>query len=280
MAMEGPKTSETTRESWLRLNALEFPPHHLHSLLAAYEGSPDALFAAAPDDWALRLPNLNSKRLDHLALVRDRDLSPVLREMDRSSTTLITLRDAAYPANLRPLPDAPPVLFLRGELIPEDKFSLAIVGSRRATAYGLTLARQFARDLTAHGLTIISGGASGVDTWAHRGVVEAGGRTLAFLGCGVDVCYPSSNRGLFAEISAGHGAILSEFPMRTKPEPWRFPARNRLISGSSLGVLVIESPFDSGALITAREAGDQGREVFAIPGPIGFGHNSGCHKLI
>jgi len=165
-------------------------------------------------------------------------------------------------------------------LIPEDKFSLAIVGSRRATSYGMTLARQFARDLAAHGLTIVSGGARGVDTEAHRGAMEAGGRTLAYLGCGVDVDYPSSNRRLFGEIAQGCGAVLSEFPMGTRPEPWRFPARNRLISGTSLGVLVIESPADSGSLITAREAGEQGRDVFAIPGPVGMGHNTGCHKLI
>ena len=188
--------------------------------------------------------------------------------------------DPCYPANLRPLPDAPPVLIARGELIPEDKFSVAIVGSRRATNYGLTLAKRFAQELSSHGLTIISGGARGVDTEARIGALEAGGRTLAYLGCGVDVNYPSDNRRLFDRIAQGGGAVLSEFPLGTKPEPWRFPARNRLISGSSLGVLVFESPADSGSLITAREAADQGRDVFAVPGPIDTGRNSGCHKLI
>jgi len=274
--MEGPANTE----AWLRLNALEFAPHRLHALLEAYGGDPAALFTAPRDEWAQRLPQFNEKRLAHLAAVRARDFDRDLAALEKSGARLVTLHDGTYPANLRPLPDAPPVLFLRGELIPEDKFSLAIVGSRRATDYGLTLARQFARELTAHGLTIISGGARGVDTSAHRGATEAGGRTLAFLGCGVDVHYPSENRRLFDEIADGPGAVLSEFPMGTKPEPWRFPARNRLISGCSLGVLVIESPADSGSLITAREAGDQGREVFAIPGPIGLGHNSGCHKLI
>ena len=228
-----------------------------------------------------RLPHFNEKRLAHLAAVRDRDFDRDLAALEKSGARLVTLHDETYPANLRPLPDAPPVLFVRGDLLPEDKFSLAIVGSRRATHYGLTLARQFARELTAHGLAIVSGGARGVDTDAHRGALwrPVAGRWLS-LAAAWTLHYPSENRRLFDEIADGHGAVLSEFPMGTQPEPWRFPARNRLISGSSLGVLVIESPADSGSLITAREAGDQGRDVFAIPGPIGVGHNAGCHKLI
>jgi len=273
------ETNPTT-EDWLRLHALEFAPHRLNSLLEAYGGNPAAVFQAAPSDWKARQPQLGEKRLAKMAAVRRLDFSKTLGAMEKHQTRLVTVRDPVYPANLRPLPDAPPVLFLRGALIPEDKFSIAIVGSRRATSYGLVLARQFARELAAHGLALVSGGASGVDTEAHRGALEGGGRTLAFLGCGVDIAYPSGNRKLFGEIADGRGAILSEFGMEDRPEPWHFPARNRLISGSSLGVLVIESPADSGSLITAREAGDQGREVFAIPGPIGLGHNTGCHKLI
>lgn len=276
MAMEGPVNTE----AWLRLNAVAFAPHRLHALLDAYAGDPAALFADGRHEWSARLPHLNEKRLAHLTDIRTRDLTRDLAALEKSGARMVTVQDETYPANLRPLPDAPPVLFVRGELIREDKFSLAIVGSRRATNYGLTLAHRFARELTAHGLAVVSGGARGVDTSAHRGAIEAGGRTLTFLGCGVDVHYPSENRRLFDEIADGHGAVLSEFPMGTQPEPWRFPARNRLISGCSLGVLVIESPADSGSLITAREAGEQGREVFAIPGPIGLGHNSGCHKLI
>lgn len=270
---------EDQQDHWLRLNTLEFAPHRIHALLEAF-GDPATLFQAAPSEWAERVPTLNAKRLAHLTAVRDRDLSTDRLALEKSGARLVTIADSVYPANLRPLPDAPPVLLVRGELIPEDKFSLAIVGSRRATNYGLTLAHQFARELAKHGLTIVSGGARGVDTAAHRGALEAGGRTLAFLGCGVDINYPSDNRLLFNEIAAGQGAVLSEFPMGTRPEPWRFPARNRLISGTSLGVLVIESPADSGSLITAREAGDQGRDVFAIPGSIDTGRNSGCHKLI
>ena len=277
---EAAELSETEVIEWLRLHALEFQPHRLSSLLEAFGGSPSAIFDASHSDIKERLPQLGEKRLARLAAVRTQDFSKTLAAMEKTQTRLITMRDSAYPANLRPLPDAPPVLFLRGTLIPEDKFSLAIVGSRRATSYGLGLARRFARELAGHGLTIVSGGAAGVDTEAHKGALEGGGRTLAYLGCGVDVAYPHTNRGLYQEVADGRGAVLSEFGMGTRPEPWHFPARNRLISGSSLGVLVIESPSDSGSLITAREAGDQGRDVFAIPGPIGLGHNSGCHKLI
>ena len=267
-------------EDWLRLHALEFAPHRLNSLLDAYGGSPGFCVSASPSDWKARQPQLGEKRLAKMAAARRTDFSQTRAALEKHQARLVTVRDACYPANLRPLPDAPPVLFLRGTLIPEDKFSIAIVGSRRATSYGLGLARQFARELARHGLTIVSGGASGVDTEAHRGALEGGGRTLAFLGCGVDVAYPSANRALFGEIASGRGAVLSEFGMGTRPEPWHFPARNRLISGTSLGVLVIESPADSGSLITAREAGDQGRDVFAVPGPIGMGHSAGCHKLI
>jgi len=168
--MEGPENTD----AWLRLNSLEFAPHRLHALLEAYGGDPAAFFAASQDEWAERLPLFNAKRLTHMAAVRGRDLSRDFAALEKSGAHLVTIRDAVYPANLRPLPDAPPVLFVRGELVPEDKFSLAIVGSRRATDYGLTLARQFARDLAAHGLAIASGGARGVDTRAHRGAMEGG----------------------------------------------------------------------------------------------------------
>lgn len=289
LAMNGPDPSapptrtsafQDTPEDWLRLHATELAPHRLNTLLEAYGGSPAAIFADAAAGWRERQPQLGEKHLAKLSAVRALDFSKTLAAMDKRSAYLVTNQDANYPINLRPLIDAPPVLFVRGTLVPEDKFSMAIVGSRRATSYGLELSRQFAFEMARHGLAIVSGGARGVDTKAHQGALAGGGRTVAFLGCGVDVAYPSSNRALFNEIAEGGGAVVSEFGMETRPEPWHFPARNRLISGTSLGVLVIESPADSGSLITAREAGDQGRDVFAIPGPIGMGHNAGCHKLI
>jgi DNA processing protein len=201
--------------------------------------------------------------------------------MERLDIKVVTLADDSYPHNLRSLPDCPPALFLRGTLANDDRFSVAIVGSRRATSYGLMIAEQFSTELVNRGLTVVSGGARGIDTRAHRGALEAGGRTVAFVGCGLDVSYPAENRSLYQKmIESGQGAVLSEFVPGTTPEPWRFPARNRLISGMSLGVIVIESPVDSGAMITATDASAQGREVFAVPGPIGSGRSSGCHKLI
>lgn len=278
--MDGPAMTDPEIEAWLRLNALEFMPKRALALLEAFDGDPTALWAASPAEWRERVPGLTAKNIDRLAEIQRQDLSKDRAALDRSGAHIVAWGDACYPVNLRPLPDAPPVLFVRGGLQPEDKFSVAIVGSRRATSYGLSLSRRFAADLAARGLTVVSGGARGVDTLAHRGTLEGGGRTIAYLGCGVDVHYPKDNRRLFDEIADGRGAVVSEFPMGTQPEPWRFPARNRLISGTSLGVLVIESPIDSGSLITAREAGDQGRDVFAIPGPIDGGRNAGCHKLI
>lgn len=273
--MDGPDNTQ----SWLRLNALEFAPKRAHTLLAAFGGDPEALFAATPAEWRERSPDLTGKQLARLSAIQGRDFVKDADALDRIGGRVVAWGSAPYPANLRPLPDAPPVLIVRGDLLPEDKFSIAIVGSRRATQYGRTLARNFARELAAHGLTVVSGGARGVDTQAHEGALEGGGRTIAFLGCGVDVDYPYDNRALFDRIVRDGGAVVSEFPLGTKPEPWRFPTRNRLISGTSLGVLVIESPADSGSLITAREAGDQGREVFAIPGPVD-GRNTGGHRLI
>ncbi len=267
-------------DAWLRLNALEFSPKRAHALLGAFGGSPEAIFCASPAEWRERCPSLTDKHVSLLAAVQTRDFAAEWASLDKVGARVVGWDDPAYPPGLRPLPDAPPVLLVRGELRPEDKFSVAIVGSRRASSYGLSLAKRFARDLAAQGLTVVSGGARGVDTLAHQGALEAQGRTIAFLGCGVDVPYPADNRRLFSQIADGGGAVVSEFPLGTKPEPWRFPARNRLISGTSLGTLVIESPADSGSLITAREAGEQGRDVFAIPGAIDTGRNAGCHALI
>jgi len=280
-AQAAPSTDVLAEESaWLRLNALEWSPKRAHALLAAFGGSALDVWAASDLEWRFQCPGLTDKHVAQMAAVQTRDLSKEWATLDAVGAHVVGWNDPTYPPGLRPLPDAPPTLMVRGELFPEDKFSLAIVGSRRATSYGLSLAKRFARDLSAHGLTVVSGGARGVDTLAHQGALEGGGRTIAFLGCGVDVPYPADNRRLFAQIADGGGAVVSEFPMGTKPEPWRFPARNRLISGASLGTLVIESPADSGSLITAREAGDQGRDVFAIPGPIDTGRNAGCHALI
>jgi DNA processing protein len=187
--------------------------------------------------------------------------------------------DLDYPAALRSLPDAPLALAVRGTLVPADEMAVAIVGARRASEYGRSMAEELARDLALAGLTVVSGLAAGIDGAAHRGALAAGGRTIAVLGTGVDVVYPAWHREL-ADGVARQGALVSELPCGAPAFPQHFPQRNRLISGLALGTVVVEAAERSGSLITARMALEQGREVFAVPGPArGAGHR-GPHRLI
>ncbi len=180
---------------------------------------------------------------------------------------------------MRDLPDPPGVLFVRGTLAPSDAMAVAIVGSRHATHYGLTQAERLAGSLARAGLTVVSGLARGIDAAAHRGALAAGGRTIAVLASGVLNIYPPEHNTLAEEITQ-HGAVMSESPPRAEPLAGMFPQRNRIISGLSLGVLVVEASTRSGALITARHAMEQGRDVFAVPGPITSRMSHGCHRLI
>ena len=176
--------------------------------------------------------------------------------------------DKNYPINLAAIESPPFVLYAEGEILPRDNRSIAVVGTRLVTGYGGQVTGSLVTDLVANGLTIVSGLARGVDTLAHRAALKAGGRTIAVLGCGLDRCYPPENIRLSMAITKGRGAVVSEFPLGMKPTPRNFPARNRIITGLSLGVVVVEGAQKSGTLITARHAADQGREVFAVPGPI------------
>jgi len=196
----------------------------------------------------------------------------------RRDLRILTRDDAEYPSMLAALPDAPVVLYVKGEL-PDGRVRLALVGSRRATAYGRQIARGLAADLAGLGVEIVSGGARGIDTWAHRGALEAGGRTVAVLGCGFAHTYPPENEELFEAIAAS-GAILSEFPIETAPLAENFPRRNRLISALSAATIVVEATDKSGSLITAGHALEQGREVMAVPGPVTSDQSRGCHRLI
>jgi len=192
---------------------------------------------------------------------------------------VVSLPDRDYPANLRQISDSPPVLYYKGSLLPQDDLAIAVVGARYATVYGRQVTEMLALELVGAGLAIVSGLARGIDSIAHRAALDAGGRTIAVLGSGVDLIYPPENKAL-AEKIIQNGAIVSEFPLGFPSVPSNFPARNRIISGLSLGVLVTEAAVDSGSLITAGCAAEQGREVFAVPGPINSKMSVGVNNLI
>lgn len=198
---------------------------------------------------------------------------------ERAQARALTRDDAEYPAHLRALPDAPDTLHVRGALEERDALAIAVVGSRRATPYGLEVAETLAADLAARGATIVSGLARGIDTAAHRGALRVGGRTVAVLGSGVDVVYPPENARLAEEIVA-RGAVLSQFAPGTPPLPHHFPTRNAVIAGLSLAVVVVEAAERSGSLITARLAAELGREVLAVPGRVTAAESRGANRLI
>ena len=207
---------------------------------------------------------------------------PVERELElihEYDCQVVTLYDDAYPQYLKEIDTPPLVLYIRGKLTPEDSLSVSIVGSRDAKDYGRKVSYRLSYQLAQRGLTIVSGLARGIDTSAHRGALEAGGRTIAVMGSGLSFIYPAANSDLAEKITAS-GALISEFPMNVKPKPKNFPRRNRIISGLTLGTVVVEASNRSGALITARLAGEQGREVFAVPGEIFSELSTGTHKLI
>lgn len=214
-------------------------------------------------------------------VLRRRGINPeaVTALLEKKGIAFVHYGSPGYPEMLKNIPDPPPGLFIRGKITASDDQAIAVVGSRKATRYGLTVAAKLAGELAGAGVTVVSGMARGIDTAAHRGALAAGGRTIAVLGCGVDVVYPRENAGLMEEISLS-GAVVSEFPLQEKPESWHFPVRNRIISGLSMGVVVVEAAARSGALITADFALDQGRDVMAVPGNITSELSRGTNRLI
>lgn len=241
--------------------------------------TPEAVFHAPMKELS-KIEGLGEKvvqeiRKGPLEKVVERELS-LLREV---GGRVITLKDEEYPKRLKDIYDPPALLYVRGALKKEDEFAISIVGSRKTTPYGRWFTEKVSQELARHGLTIVSGMARGIDSLAHWGAISGGGRTIAVLGCGVDVIYPSENRNLFAKM-IDRGAILSEFPMGSPPEGGHFPRRNRIISGLSLGVVVVQASEKSGSLITAGYALEQGREVFAVPGNVGTESSRGTHRLI
>ncbi len=207
------------------------------------------------------------------------DVDRQIMQLNQYGGSLLTMDDPAYPLRLAEIYDPPLVLFTRGNLVEADHQAVALVGTRKPTAYGARMARNLAYELASRGITVVSGMAEGIDTAAHEGAMEAGGRTIAVLGCGVDIVYPPSNAELMHRIIQ-QGAVVSSFEMGVKPSKGHFPFRNRIISGLSMGTVVVEAPIGSGALITARNAAEQGREVYAVPGEAGAYNSRGPHALI
>jgi len=207
------------------------------------------------------------------------DLDALVARIAQADADVLTLADPRYPALLKEVATPPTVLYMRGKLLDEDAASVAIVGTRRVTDYGREVTRRLAGDLAGAGVTIVSGLAAGVDGVAHAAAMDAGGRTIGVLGCGIDRMYPAAHRALGVRMLE-HGAILSEHPPGVAPDARFFPARNRIVAGMTLGTIVVEAPLKSGALITSQMAGEYGRDVFAVPGNVFSDASAGCHELL
>lgn len=241
-------------------------------------GTLAAVFSAAVSDLSA-VPGINPKTAAAIASFQDWDgIVRQLAVLDKMNVDIITCLDESYPRNLLNIYDRPAFLYVSGHL-EKDDIPLAIVGSRQASSYGKFTTERISRELALRGITIVSGMARGIDSCAHRGALAMQGRTIAVLGSGLDVIYPPENKKLFNAISQ-NGAVISEFPPGTQPLPYHFPQRNRIISGMSYGVVVVEAGEKSGSLITARLAMEQGRDVFAIPGTIDSPSSRGTNSLI
>ena len=248
--------------------------------LIEHFGNIEAAVNASPGQLC-RVEGVGGKTADAIASVDEAKVDEEIRLADDNATAVLCLEDAAYPAALKNIYDPPPVLYVRGEIAESDAVAIGIVGSRRCTHYGLEQADRFGGLLGRAGFTVVSGGARGIDTAAHRGALAAGGRTIAVMGCGLCNTYPRENEKLFDQIVAdGRGAIISELPMRIGIKGQNFPKRNRIISGLSLGVLIVEAARRSGSLITARLALEQSREIFAVPGRVDSPFSAGTNSLI
>lgn len=264
---------------WLALNLTSGVGSTLFKRLLERFKTPEAVFRA-PVKELLKIEGLGEKVAEEIRKgPLEKAVEKELKLLKEIGGTIITLEDEAYPERLKAIYDPSPLLYVRGELKKEDALAISIVGSRKTSPYGRWITEKVSQDLARHGVTIVSGMARGIDAVAHWGAISGGGRTLAVLGCGVDVIYPRENRNLFGQI-IDHGAILSEFPMGSPPEGSHFPKRNRMISGLSLGVVVVQADAGSGSLITAGYALEQGREVFAIPGNVGAEGSRGTNQLI
>jgi DNA processing protein len=264
---------------WLALRRVRGIGPRIARRLLESCGSPERIFALDEKQLiAAGLARSTARRIREF-----RDFDPIERELcelPRIGARLVRWSDAEYPANLRQIADPPPYLFAIGRLLAGDQRLIAVVGARAASDAGRSMARRLGLELAAKGFAVVSGLARGIDTEAHQGALDAGGRTLAVMGCGIDVTYPAENRKLAQAIVEGGGALLSELPLGTPPIAENFPGRNRILSGLSLGVIVVEAAERSGSLITARTALEQDRQVFAVPGSPVSGRSRGSNRLL
>ena len=274
-------SAKGTHHDWLRLAFVGLPAGRCRQALQHWH-EPGALLNAAQggsEAELLATPGITPVTVERLCEAATRDITKALAAMEERTIRLVLETDSDYPGALRSIADPPLYLFVRGTVETRDETAVAIVGTRHATEYGRSVAGKLAAELSHRGITVVSGLARGIDSAAHHGALEAGGRTFAVCGCGLDINYPVENKNLATQIVQS-GATLSEFPPTVQPESWHFPARNRIISGLSLGVIVVEAGERSGALITSDFALEQGREVFAVPGNIFKQQSRGAHALI
>ncbi len=263
---------------WIALNKVSGIGAVRMAALLSTCGSAEAAWCASIQE--LKAAGLDRRTLENLLKARrELDVAAEYERVLKAGVQVLTLDDDDYPVNLRQIDAPPPVLYVRGTLQPNDTWAIGIVGTRRASPYGREVAHSLSRDLATNGITIVSGLAMGVDTVAHKSALTSEGRTIAVLGSSVDQVYPPENRGL-AQAIIENGALVSEYPLGTRPDSNNFPPRNRIISGLSRAVVIVEAGERSGALITARFAAEQGRDVFAVPGSILHPGSTGCNTLI
>jgi DNA processing protein len=271
--------SATSDAYWLALRRVHGAGPRTCRLLLERFGSAEQIFKASEEEIGAAGVGRNVAR----SISGFEDFAPLekeLCELPRLGARLVRWTDSEYPPNLRQIADPPPYLIARGLLEANDTGCVAVVGARAASEAGLRMAQRLGFELATHGFVVVSGLARGIDGAAHRGALEAGGRTVAVLGCGIDVAYPPEHRGLADSIVEHRGAILSELPLGAPPVPENFPSRNRILSGLSLGVVIVEAAEKSGSLITARMALEQDRQVFAVPGSPLSGKTRGSNRLL
>ena len=268
-----------SREAFVALNMIEHVgPVRARTLLEHFGDAPKIL--SAPKSALLRVRNIGEETAEAITgWEKSVDLAGELKRIADFGCHILIASDDNYPASLREIYDPPLVLYVQGELSAKDKNAVAMVGSRQTTHYGIETARKLAYQLAYVGVTVVSGGARGIDTAAHQGALSANGRTIAVLGTGINLIFPPENNELYERIAA-NGAIITQFPFNRPADKQSFPIRNRIVAGMTLGTVVVEASLSSGALITANFATEYGRQVFAVPGRIDSPRSKGCHDLI